>query len=316
MTTKYKYINKDIMKCGNYTTSGTGRGDVTYFPSTDISFNNVPITIASPFSTGNVLVTTCIYNQNVSNFDSISYYKQGSNNSVSGGQFNNGTIFYFSIDDNAIQKYKYNGKPIIKAGTFEITTSTGKKTHSFGDTFTNNPIIVVCPIGEVPEIITCTVISTTTTDFSVVSYFKDGVNSGRRGGPYYTGNNLYDIFGNYIIAVDNTAHFNYIAVDNSAMDSYYSNGNRTIKCGTFTTGADGKITGTAPSLGFPTGSTVRVFCSPTGETGTGMVTCNIVSVSESTFTVLALLKDGRDNQDGGSVYAGNFNYIAVINVAA
>lgn len=289
MTTNYKHINKDMIKCGDYITSNTGTlglGDVSYNQT-----NNAPITIASPYYSANdFLVTTCIYDQTSSGFKSISTFKDNDGNL--GGPFNNGTIYYLSVDNEAIQNYKYNGKPIIQAGTF-TTSSNGTITETFSNAFENAPIVVVCPNGTGYAIITCRIYQTTTTSFDVISYYKDGSN-GENGGGVYSGGS-----------------FNYIAVDSTAIDKYKLNDNPIIKCGTFTTNTNGTITtATTPSLGFPTGANVRVFCSPRGN-NINLVTCNIVSVSPSTFTVLAVYKDGRNGENGGGTWDGNFNYIAV-----
>jgi hypothetical protein len=288
MTTNYKYKSKDTMKALSSTTATTGINTPTY-----TAFENVPITIAASraLSTSTSLVSTSITSQTTSGFNSVSYYKVATANTSAGGTFASSEVNYFSIDNTAIQGYKNNGFPIIQAGGFTIP-STSDYTVSFNTTFQNNPIVVVCPTGDTTHhIITATVKSTTTTSFVVTSYYKDG-RSGRAGGGRYCKGSL-------------PGTFNYIAVDPVAVSKYKSSSGPTVKAGTVT--PDVTISG----LGFASGKTVYVFCSPIGDTSHYMISCNVTSVSPDSFSIKGLAKDGRNNEDGGAGWTNTFNYIAI-----
>jgi hypothetical protein len=286
MASNYKYKSKNTIKSQFYNSSA-GVGTCVY----DISFNNNPITIASPnipTGTGDaVIISTSIYSQTFDGFNTISYYKAATAGLLNGGLFN-GKLNYFSLDNTAIQTYTFNNSSIIKAGSF--TTTNGACAVSFTNpTFINIPHVVVSPTGLSSLIISCVVNNRTTTGFNALSLCKDGRNN-EAGGGYYAGT------------------FNYIAVDNVAISTYKSNTGPTIKSGIFNTDASGLCT--ISNLDFNTGS-VSVYCSPIDNTDTKLITYNIRSVSTSSFSMSACYKDGNSGQNGGNVFDGSFNYIAV-----
>lgn len=287
MASNYKYKSKNTIKSQSYTSLTTGIGTCVY----DVSFNNVPITITSPYITAvsAVILSTSIYNQTVNGFNTITYYKAAASGFTNGGPFS-GTLNYFSLDNDAIQTYTFNNSPIIQAGSF-TTNAGGAYSASFNKTFNNIPHVVVSPTstGLTSAIISCVVNNRTTTGFDALSLFKDG-RSGQSGGGYYSGT------------------FNYIAVDNSAVSTYKSNAGPTITSGVFNTDTFGSCT--ISNLGFNTG-TVSVYCSPIDNANTNMISYNIRSVSTSSFSVSAYFKDGNSGQNGGGVFDGSFNYIAV-----
>jgi hypothetical protein len=304
MANNYNYKTKDSMKASNITTTPS----FTY----DTSFVNVPITIASLFDSNTTalptlindnIVSTCIYGQSDISFSSTTTFKNSYSGMTDGGLLNYGTVNYFSVDNLAFQQYKYQGSSVIQAGTFTISATNGSATVSFPNSFLNIPIVVVCPTGNLssPQIICCSIVSTTTTQFNTLSYYKDGRNNQDGGGVYYSnvGGSTYP------------GTFNYIAVDSAAIIlAYKFGGGPIIKCGTFTTVSG---TATVTGLGFNNG-TVKVFCSPIGTTSYFMITCTITAVSTTQFSVCAFFKDGRGGQRGGDVYDGPFNYIAVTTV--
>lgn len=299
MANNYNYKTKDSMKSSNITTTPS----FTY----DASFVNLPITIASLFDSSTTttfndnIVSTCIYGQSDISFSSITTYKNAEAGMTNGGLLTYGTVNYFSVDNVATQQYKYQGSVVMEAGMFTISANTGLATVPFSNSFLNPPIVVVCPTGNlsVPQIISCSIVSATTAQFTALSLYKDGRNNQDGSGYYYNINSQLP------------GTFNYIAVDDTAINlAYKISGGPIINCGTFTTVSG---TATVTGLGFSNG-TVKVFCSPTGNTTTTMITCTITGVSRTQFSVSAFYKDGRNGQNGGGVYNGSFNYIAVTTV--
>jgi hypothetical protein len=295
MTANYNYKTKDCMKSDNYASSSAVNGVKTIAYAEN--FENVPITIASMTDanaiTNTNVVSTCIYSPLVSGFSAISYYKDATTGLAGGGPINYGLINYFSVDNTAILTYTYKNSPIIQSGTFTIPSpGTTQYTVTFANAFQNEPIVVVCPSGNVNEVITSYIVSTTSSNFNVISLFKDGANNGDGGGYYY-------------------GNFNYIAVDNTAISTYTSNGGPIIKCGTFTTANNGTYDGigTVTGLGFNTGS-VKVFFNPRGI-NTIMISCCITSVSSTQFSVSSFWKDGSNGGKNGGAINASFNYIAI-----
>jgi hypothetical protein len=293
MASNYNYNSKKSMICGNYTSTN---GGTTAYINTD-TIENIPITITSPeavsiFGPGNnVIISTVVYSQNITNFSAVTYYKNAASGALNGGVYS-GKINYWSLDNTALQSYKYNESSIIQAGTF--TTVNGTKTITFPTVFNRAPCIVVCPTSTASfsGIISCALnFGATTSQFTVTSVYKDG-NNNQDGGGYYSGS------------------FNYIAVDNTAVINYLSNSKPIIQCGTVT--VNGSTSKTFLEA-FPTGTTVRVFCSPSWDSAAPMnlISYSISSVSITTFTITASSKDGRRGENGGGYYTGTFNFIAV-----
>lgn len=304
MATNYNFKGSDTIKSNTITViANTGVLTSSY----SAAFQNAPITIISIKDTSsNVIIgSSCVYDASISGFTTITttkvadgdggiqYYQNATKYAVA----LSGNLYYFSIDNNAFSNYKYNGYKTIQSGTFTITVNDGKATTNFGSTFQNTPIVVVCPTGNVNDIISCIVTSTTASSFSVLSFFKDGANNQSGGGAYYS--NSWP------------GTFNYVAVDATASSTYKYNGAPIIKCGTFTITTSNGYT-TVTGLGFQSGN-VYVFCSPTGSF-TGMVSYIITEVSLTKFSVFATYKDSAGGGSGGGLYYGagsTFNYIAI-----
>jgi hypothetical protein len=281
------------MKCGRYTiTATTGIYSATY---SGTAFANSPLTLISASGeTLNLAVSTIVYNQTTAGFTTLSIGKDANAGQSGATRYYNtttmpGVMMYASFDNTAINNYNFNNRPIIQGGTF-TTNASGVATVSFTRTFTNAPVVCVCPTGTFTNVVACSVNSISTSQFSALAYQKDS-RSGEKGGGLYAGT------------------FNYIAIDNTAVINYRSTNNRPIiQCGTFsTTSGSATITFTTA---FPSGQ-VNVFTSPTGATTNKMIYCTIRSNSLTSFTALSYFIDGNNGGAGGGVYSGAFNYIAI-----